>query len=69
MKKGLSEDKMNNGKAKKVQDKSLFSIIVRTIFSSVVTVLSAAGLITLAVPTLRMELYLVIKEALDYSFH
>ena len=27
------------------------------------------GLITLAIPTLRMELYLVIKEALDYSFH
>lgn len=60
---------MDNGKAKKVQEKSLFSIIVRMIFSSVVTVLSAAGLITLAVPMLRMELYLVIKEAIDYSLH
>ena len=50
---------MNNEKAKKVQDKSLLSIVVRTVFNSAIMVLSAAGLITLAIPTLRMELYLV----------
>lgn len=60
---------MNNEKAKKMQDKSLLSIVVRTVFNSAIMVLSAVGLITLAIPTLRMELYLVIKEALDYSFH
>lgn len=60
---------MNNEKANKVQDKSLLSIVVRTVFNSAIMVLSAAGLITLAIPTLRMELYLVIKEALYYSFH
>lgn len=60
---------MNNEKAKKMQDKSLLSIVVRTVFNSAIMVLSAAGLITLAIPALRMELYLVIKEALDYSFH
>lgn len=48
---------MNNEKAKKVQDKSLLSIVVRTVFNSAIMVLSAAGLITLAIPTLRMELY------------
>lgn len=60
---------MNNEKEKKAQDKLLLGIVVRTVFNSAIMVLSVAGLITLAIPTLRMELYLVIKEALDYSFN
>lgn len=60
---------MDNGKAKKVQEKSLISMVARGIFNCALMVLSAAGLITLAVPMLRMELYLVIKEAIDYSLH
>ena len=45
-------------------NKILISIVVRTVFNSAILVLSAAGLITLAIPTLS-EFRLKIKKIAD----